>query len=380
MFLCIFDFPSSNLAIVMSNNVRLMLICRYSLYWSFCTFVLFSCPQAAASSSAGVKTSTYKAGDVRKAVGAFNQKASAKDPLNDILSDMHLAPVDSKIASTVRLKKRRLSSSAAALEAAAGTDKEGQSQSQQSVIADDISEEIMTQAQFVDEEALLGKGTNGKRHRGAKKASSSSSSSSSSGAAVGAYVEAVYMDDDNDDDFIDARTRGAEKPPAKPSAKAATVKSSPKRAAKGAELVQWDEDDELFEADDIDSSDSRSAKRPRSASKIRSTALRLKMKTCLQEVENAKDLPAGPGKKMALAAGKEHASKASKSAQCRMAWSFDEVDAFRRALKTHQRGNWQLMLDDPRFSATLERRTAVNLKDKYRNMVKTGEIGPDSTH
>ncbi|KAJ1406783.1 hypothetical protein B484DRAFT_483210 [Ochromonadaceae sp. CCMP2298] len=53
----------------------------------------------------------------------------------------------------------------------------------------------------------------------------------------------------------------------------------------------------------------------------------------------------------------------------RIPWSEDEEDALRRAENRHGR-EWAEMLRDPEFAAIFQGRTNINLKDKWRNLLK----------
>ena len=52
----------------------------------------------------------------------------------------------------------------------------------------------------------------------------------------------------------------------------------------------------------------------------------------------------------------------------RRTWTMVEVEALKRGVEVHGRGNWQKILDDPATALLLQSRTNINLKDKWRNL------------
>lgn len=56
----------------------------------------------------------------------------------------------------------------------------------------------------------------------------------------------------------------------------------------------------------------------------------------------------------------------------RLKWSFAEEQAFKAGVKEHGPGNWRAILNDVRFGAVLANRDNIQLKDKYRNLLRIG--------
>lgn len=51
-------------------------------------------------------------------------------------------------------------------------------------------------------------------------------------------------------------------------------------------------------------------------------------------------------------------------------WTFDEEEALKAGIRKHGVGNWVTILRDDEFGITLSGRTGMNLKDKYKNLIK----------
>ena len=55
----------------------------------------------------------------------------------------------------------------------------------------------------------------------------------------------------------------------------------------------------------------------------------------------------------------------------RVRWTPIEVAALKLAVRRHGTGHWSAIKDDPDFSELLSARTSIDIKDKWRNMIRT---------
>ncbi|KAJ4768369.1 telomere repeat binding factor 1 [Rhynchospora pubera] len=60
-------------------------------------------------------------------------------------------------------------------------------------------------------------------------------------------------------------------------------------------------------------------------------------------------------------------------------WTAEEESALKAGVKKHGVGKWRNILKDPEFSTDLQFRSNIDLKDKWRNMSVTGNVGCMST-
>mmetsp|Transcript_29446 Transcript_29446/g.40454 ORF Transcript_29446/g.40454 Transcript_29446/m.40454 type:complete len:613 (+) Transcript_29446:35-1873(+) len=60
--------------------------------------------------------------------------------------------------------------------------------------------------------------------------------------------------------------------------------------------------------------------------------------------------------------------------QKRVKWTADEEIALIEALERYSPGQWANIKSDPDYSDRLYRRTSINIKDKYRDLVKNGKV------
>ena len=199
---------------------------------------------------------------------------------------------------------------------------------------DDISEETKRRQQPSVTKAAGGRASGAKRARSPTK-------SSSSAAGAGDVDEDI---DDDDEDFVTNKFVHAKQQ---------------KFAAHGGggEKVNWGADDEMAPASD--------------------SAVKSSMKNQFVAAKGSGAAGAGAGAALNVrpALGYKGPAVGNKVAKKNKKWSDDEKETLLAAIRSHGVGNWQAMLDDPRFMSQLSGRTGVNLKDKYRTMQRGGEIG-----
>mmetsp|Transcript_41924 Transcript_41924/g.58603 ORF Transcript_41924/g.58603 Transcript_41924/m.58603 type:complete len:125 (-) Transcript_41924:1305-1679(-) len=53
-------------------------------------------------------------------------------------------------------------------------------------------------------------------------------------------------------------------------------------------------------------------------------------------------------------------------------WTDEEIECLLDGIKKHGQGEWKKILEDPQY--TFQLRTTVDLKDKHRNLVKSGKL------
>ncbi|XP_071713759.1 uncharacterized protein [Rutidosis leptorrhynchoides] len=54
-------------------------------------------------------------------------------------------------------------------------------------------------------------------------------------------------------------------------------------------------------------------------------------------------------------------------------WTNEEEEALKSGIKKHGVGKWRLILNDPRFASSLSNRNNIDIKDKWRNLLKYGD-------
>ena len=138
--------------------------------------------------------------------------------------------------------------------------------------------------------------------------------------------------------------------------------------------VAFDSDDEIVtESDDDDVRDSKS-KYGIDTSKINLNFQNFGFKSSNIELTGSSKFPKtlkGTSKVESPRISNRHKKTVEKSQTgLRKFWTFDEEEAFKAGMKKHGIGNWQTILDDVKFGEVLSGRTGMNLKDKYKNMIK----------